>query len=105
MIVLRELLSVLAPLIWHILTLYEKLLIGAIIVSWLTAFDILNRGNRLVDGVCDFLRAVSEPYFKFFRRFFKPVGNVDFSPILAFVALYFVKNFVPNLLIAFANAL
>lgn len=105
MIVLRELLTTLAPIVFNLLTLYEKLLIGAIIANWLTAFNILNRGNRIVDGICDFLHAVSEPYFRLFRRFFKPVGAFDFSPVLAFFALYFLKAFVPNIMIALADGL
>jgi YggT family protein len=32
-----------------------------------------------------------EPYLSIFRRFIPPIGMIDFSPIVAFIALQLVK--------------
>ena len=39
-----------------------------------------------------FLNRITEPYLSFFRRIIPPFGGLDFSPVLAIAALYFLDN-------------
>ena len=39
-----------------------------------------------------FLRDVSEPYLRIFRRFIPPIGMFDFTPMIAIIVLYFVRT-------------
>jgi YggT family protein len=40
--------------------------------------------------VLEFLRDVSEPYLRVFRRFIPTLGMVDLSPMIAIIVLFFV---------------
>ena len=47
--------------------------------------------SRVLNGLMTFLRDVSEPYLRLFRRFIPPVGMMDFSPIAALFVLYALR--------------
>ena len=46
----------------------------------------------------NFLRDVSEPYLRIFRKFIPPIGMFDLSPIVALLVLYFVGQIVVGLI-------
>lgn len=83
--------------------LYEKVLLAAIILSWLEAFGIVNTRNPIVEKVSEIIHKLTDRFFEFFRRFVPPIGNLDLSPILGFLALHFVVSFVVRLLYGLAN--
>jgi YggT family protein len=62
--------------------LYGLVLLAYIITSWLRLpySPTLNRIQRFLYDVC-------EPYLRLFRRLLPSAGGIDFSPILAFIAL------------------
>jgi YggT family protein len=64
------------------LLLYGLVLLAYIITSWLRLpySPTLNRIQRFLYDVC-------EPYLRVFRRLVPSAGGIDFSPILAFIAL------------------
>ena len=39
---------------------------------------------------------MSEPIFRPFRKLIPPMGGLDFSPILAFIALNFLESIIRN---------
>jgi uncharacterized protein YggT (Ycf19 family) len=47
--------------------------------------------SRVSDAILGFLRDVSEPLLRIFRRFIPPIGQIDLSPMLAIIVLYFVR--------------
>jgi YggT family protein len=55
--------------------------------------------SRWSDAVLNFLRDVSDPYLRLFRRFIPAIGMFDFSPIIAILVLYLLR-YVVNRLIA-----
>ena len=65
-----------------------------IIVAWIVASFVFSLGgrvpyNRYLNAVLDFLRDVSEPYLRIFRRLPLRIGPLDLSPIVAILALQF----------------
>jgi YggT family protein len=46
---------------------------------------------RWSDSVLGFLRDVSEPYLRIFRRFLPRVGMFDFSPMVGIIVLWFLR--------------
>ncbi|MGI8902320.1 MAG: YggT family protein [Solirubrobacteraceae bacterium] len=54
--------------------------------------------SRWSDAVFNFLRDVSEPYLGLFRRFIPPMGMMDFSPMVAIIALYVVRTLLVTLI-------
>jgi YggT family protein len=73
------------------------------IVAWIVASFVFSLGgrvpyNRYVNAVLDFLRDVSEPYLRIFRRLPLRVGPIDLSPIVAILALRIVGGIVVTLI-------
>jgi YggT family protein len=70
-------------------SLYGLVILAYIITSWLRLpySPTLNRFQRFLYDVCD-------PYLRLFRRLLPSTGALDFSPILALVALGALDRFV-----------
>lgn len=73
-------------LIDTLFTCYVVMLSIAIISSWFP---------EIQDNiVIRFVRFYTDPYLAFFRRLIPPVGFVDFSPVVAFIALRIMAAFL-----------
>jgi len=48
--------------------------------------------SRVSDAILGFLRDVSEPYLRIFRRFIPTIGQIDLSPMVAIIVLYVVRS-------------
>ena len=59
-----------------ILELYVWLLVIWVVISWLVGFDVINKRNRFVYLVSDFLYRITEPALRPIRRV---VPNLDDS--------------------------
>jgi YggT family protein len=73
------------------------------IIAWIVAQLVFSLGarmpyNRIFNGILDFLRDVSEPYLRIFRRLGLRAGPIDFSPIVAILVLYIVGGIVVALI-------
>ena len=88
-----------------ILHYYGIVIIAAVILSWLEAFNVLNTYNRFVSVICTTIHRMTDPYFNFFRKFLPPRGNLDLSPLAGLFALYFLQSFIPRVLAIMANAI
>lgn len=78
----------------YLLELYKWIVIAAVIVSWLIAFNVVNLYNQFVRMIVRFLEALTDPVFRFVRRFVPPIGGIDLSPIVVFLAIWVVQQFV-----------
>jgi YggT family protein len=78
-------------LINTIIEIYVWLLIAQAILSWLLAFGVINRYNRGVSVIGDFLYRVTEPALRPIRRLLPNFGGIDISPIVLILILYFVR--------------
>ena len=77
-------------LIDRLFTLYEILILARIIISWLRV-SYYNPWIRLIGRLTD-------PYLNLFRSLVPPFGAVDFSPVLALIALMMLERVVLFLL-------
>lgn len=83
--------------LWLIDTLigiYIWLLIGQAILSWLLAFGVINRYNRGVAVIGDFLYRVTEPALRPIRRFLPNFGGIDISPMILILILLFLRRLI-----------
>ncbi|MEN8196846.1 MAG: YggT family protein [Pseudomonadota bacterium] len=81
------------PIIWLIVTvidIYVWFVIAGVVLSWLVTFDIINLRNQFVYMIYDMLFRITEPALKRIRRFM-PRMQLDLSPIVLIVGLYFVR--------------
>jgi YggT family protein len=84
----------LATLIDTIITIYIYLLVGSAILSWLTAFNVVNVQNKVVYTVVSLLYRVTEPVLRPIRRIIPNLGGIDISPIILILLLYFIRDLV-----------
>ena len=54
--------------------------------------------SRWMDAILTFLRDVSEPYLRIFRRIIPSLGMFDFSPVVAIFLLYVLRTVIVNLI-------
>ncbi|MBA2515486.1 MAG: YggT family protein [Solirubrobacterales bacterium] len=65
------------------------------IIAWIVASLVFSLGARVPysrwsSAILDFLRDVTEPYLRIFRRFVPRLGPLDLSPMVAIFALQIV---------------
>ena len=82
----------LLSLLIQIIDLYKLVLIVYIIVTWLIAFNIINTTNRFVYSIMEILYRLSEPSLRLVRRYVPTFGNIDISPIIVFLLLWFLQS-------------
>ena len=64
-----------------ILEIYKWVVIIAVIVSWLIAFNVINTYNNFVRSLLRCLAPLTEPVFRRVRKVMPPMGGLDLSPI------------------------
>jgi YggT family protein len=75
---------------------YIVLIFAYILLNLLFSFGVRLPYSRWSDMLLNFLRDVSEPYLRLFRKFIPPIGAFDFSPMIAIILLYIVQSLVVN---------
>ncbi len=76
---------------WSI-QIYIWVLIASAILSWLVAFDVINRRNPFVTKVGQFLYRATEPALRPIRRVLPLIAGVDLSPLVLILLLMFLRN-------------
>jgi YggT family protein len=84
-------LNPIAALLIQVLEFYKWVVIAAVIVSWLTAFSVINPYNNFVRTVLRILNALTDPVFRQIRRVIPSIGGLDFSPIVVFLIIWFLQ--------------
>jgi YggT family protein len=69
-----------------------------ILLNLLFSFGVRMPYARWTDAVLNFLRDVSEPYLRLFRRFIPPLGALDLSPMIGIIVLYVVRTLLVNVI-------
>lgn len=87
----------LAGLFWlinEILTLYWWAVILAAVMSNLLAFGVLDRRNRFVWSIGEFLYRITDPALRPIRQVIPNFGGIDVSPIILLLLITFAQRFV-----------
>ena len=75
-----------------------SLMIWAIIISaimsWLTAFNVINLRNSAVAGVQRVLETLTAPVLAPLQRFIPPIGGLDITPVFALLFLQGVQRYI-----------
>jgi YggT family protein len=83
----------------YVLTLYVYVLIAAVILSWLIAFNVVNTRNQFVGMVAEFLYRITEPVLRPIRNFLPNLGGIDISPIIVVLIIIFIQSVIfPSLI-------
>ena len=87
---MRPLLEVIVIL----LNIYWWIVIIAVIMSWLIAFNVVNTRNQIVGMIADFLYRVTEPVFRPIRNLLPQLGGIDFSPLIVLLLIYLIERYI-----------
>ena len=75
----------------YLLDIYWYVVLAAVIVSWLTAFNVINERNDFVRTLLRFLFAMTEPVFRQIRRVIPTIGGFDLSPVVVLIAIWWIR--------------
>lgn len=77
---------------------YVALILIYVLSQLLFSFGVRPSYSRVLDVILNFLRDVSEPWLRIFRRFVPAIGALDLSPMVAIIALGFIGEIVTRLI-------
>ena len=75
---------------------YILIIFVYILLNLMFSLGLRKPYSRVLDSFMTFLRDVSEPYLRLFRRFIPTVGMFDFSPMVAIIILYVLQALISN---------
>jgi len=95
MFIFGEFFRALALMVNGICTILYWLLFARIIISWFPVDPF--------QGVAQFLYQVTDPILAPFRRLPLQIGMLDLTPIVAFMAIFFVRNVLVRIFVGLAH--
>ena len=81
-----------------LILVYTICIVGWVVLSLVFSLGVRVPYNRFVNGTMDFLRDVSEPFLRLFRRLPLRVGPLDLTPMVAIIVLQIGGGIVVNLI-------
>ena len=78
--------SQLVDVLAQTLTIYSVLLLIRVLLSWFPNLDW--GGNPILNGIS----SITDPYLNLFRGLIPPLGGIDLSAFVAFIALNLVQS-------------
>jgi YggT family protein len=81
-----------------LITVYTICIVGWVVVSLVFSLGVRMPYNRVVTAVMDFLRDVSSPYLRLFRKLPLQLGALDLSPMVAIIVLQIGGSIVVGLI-------
>jgi YggT family protein len=82
----------LLEIIMILLNAYWWIVIIAVVLSWLIAFNVVNTRNQIVGMIADFVFRLTEPVFRPIRALMPNLGGIDFSPFIVLLLIYFIER-------------
>jgi YggT family protein len=84
---LLQTLSMVLTLVWWVFLIM-------IVMSWLISFNVVNTRQPFVAGLWRVINAITEPILRPIRRIIPPMGGFDLSPIVVFVIIFFLQQWI-----------
>jgi YggT family protein len=83
---------ILFELIRAILGLIQIILIVYVVISWLYAFDIVDRRNQFIRSIWEFCSRLTDPLLRPLRRLIPPIAGVDLSVLVLLLVIWLLQN-------------
>jgi uncharacterized protein YggT (Ycf19 family) len=90
--------SQVADYVSTLIYVYLLVIFAYIVSTWVLAMGVRIPYYRYTDAVLGFLRDVTEPYLRIFRRIVPRFGAFDLSPILGIIVLDVIRAVVVPLI-------
>lgn len=75
-----------------VIDLYVWIVVAGVVLSWLTAFGVINTHNKAVYMISDFVYRLTEPALRRIRAIMPDMGAIDLSPIVLILGLMFLQS-------------
>jgi len=85
-----------ARIIDNIFYFYYILILLRIFLTWVPSIDWYQQPLKTI-------REITDVYLDIFRKFIPPIGGLDISPIIALIALGFIKGFIVGIVSMFVG--
>jgi YggT family protein len=63
-----------------------------VILSWLLAFNVVNRHSQVVGGLVQGLDRLTEPLYRPIRRVLPDFGAIDLAPLVVLLGIIFLRG-------------
>jgi YggT family protein len=80
-----------------LLKLLSWVIIGQAILSWLIAFNVVNTGSAFVRSLYTAFDWITRPIYRPIRRVLPDFGAIDFSPLVALLAILVLQELLGGL--------
>ncbi len=84
--------------VFWLLGFYINIIVIAVIFDWLRIFNVINSYNKFVYIIGEFLYKATAPVYKQIRKIIPPFGNLDLSPFILIIAIYFLQEVIMQVL-------
>ena len=82
-----------------IIHLYTWVVMILVILNWLTNFGLVNRYNPFIINLLKVLDQLTAPVLRPLQRILPTFGNLDLSPLVLLLILYFLENVISMLIL------
>lgn len=84
-----------------LLTVVRWIIIIQAIMSWLIAFNVINRGSDFVMNIWATLERLTEPLYRPIRKIMPDFGALDLTPMVALIIIIILQSVIlPNIAMA-----
>jgi YggT family protein len=80
----------------YLLDAYWWIVIAAVIVSWLIAFNVINTRHHVVAMITDVLWRLTEPAFRPIRNLMPNFGGLDLSPLIVLLIIFVLRAWLAD---------
>lgn len=77
-----------------VLQVYSWVVIAAVVLSWLIAFNIINLRNDLVAMIANAVYQLTEPLMAPIRRYMPNLGGLDLSPLALLLGVFLLQRII-----------
>ena len=77
-----------------VLNLYMWVLIIQAVLSWLIAFNVVNRRNQVVGTIWNITLRLTEPFCQPIRKVVKPFNGIDLSPLILILGIVLLERII-----------
>src|SRR5688500_14618400 len=78
----------LIDIVQMLLWVLSIIIIVQAVLSWLIAFNVINRSSDFVRAVWTALERLTEPVYRPIRRVMPDFGGIDFTPLVAILIIW-----------------
>jgi YggT family protein len=87
-----------ANYVGELFNVYIILILIYVLANLVLSFGARPPYSRAFDVIMGFLRDVSEPWLRIFRKVLPQFGGLDISPMVAILTLYLLGDLITNLI-------